>query len=51
MHLPAAIGDYTDFYCSRAHALNVGRLFRPDAPLHPNWSAVRCASPVPHAVS
>ena len=24
MHLPANIGDYTDFYSSRAHATNVG---------------------------
>lgn len=36
--LPANIGDYTDFYSSREHATNVGKLFRPDqAPLLPNW--------------
>jgi len=36
--LPAKIGDYTDFYSSREHATNVGKLFRPDqAPLLPNW--------------
>ncbi len=38
MQLPAAIGDYTDFYASRHHATNVGRMFRPDGePLMPNW--------------
>jgi fumarylacetoacetase len=35
--VPAAIGDYTDFYASRFHATNVGRLFRPDQPLLPNY--------------
>ncbi len=35
--LPAAIGDYTDFYASIHHATNVGRLFRPDHPLLPNY--------------
>jgi fumarylacetoacetase len=38
--LPAAIGDYTDFYAGIHHALNVGRLFRPDAPLLPNYKHV-----------
>lgn len=28
MHLPARIGDYTDFYSSREHATNVGVMFR-----------------------
>jgi fumarylacetoacetase len=38
MHLPAAIGDYTDFYSSREHATNVGRMFRRrEDPLLPNW--------------
>ncbi len=37
MHLPVAIGDYTDFYSSLEHATNVGQLFRPDNPLLPNW--------------
>jgi fumarylacetoacetase len=38
MHLPAAIGDYTDFYCSREHATNVGAMFRgKDNALQPNW--------------
>ncbi len=40
MHLPARIGDYTDFYAGIHHALNVGRLFRPDNPLLPNYKAV-----------
>ncbi len=37
MLLPAHIGDYTDFYASIDHATNVGRLFRPDQPLLPNY--------------
>eukprot|EP00118_Oscarella_pearsei_P025052 m.307386 g.307386 ORF g.307386 m.307386 type:complete len:422 (+) comp42223_c0_seq1:44-1309(+) len=38
MHLPAAIGDYTDFYSSREHATNVGTMFRgPENALMPNW--------------
>jgi fumarylacetoacetase len=38
MHLPAEIGDYTDFYSSREHASNVGTMFRgPDKALPPNW--------------
>jgi fumarylacetoacetase len=37
MQLPARIGDYTDFYASVHHATNVGRLFRPDEPLLPNY--------------
>ena len=37
MHLPARIGDYTDFYSSRQHATNVGAMFRdPDNALLPN---------------
>ncbi len=35
--VPARIGDYTDFYTSIHHATNVGRLFRPDNPLMPNF--------------
>ncbi|MGQ9426535.1 fumarylacetoacetase [Gilvimarinus sp. F26214L] len=35
--LPARIGDYTDFYTSIHHATNVGRQFRPDNPLLPNY--------------
>ncbi len=37
MLLPVRIGDYTDFYASIDHATNVGRLFRPDSPLLPNY--------------
>ncbi|MEM1271284.1 MAG: fumarylacetoacetate hydrolase family protein, partial [Bacteroidota bacterium] len=38
MLLPAAIGDYTDFYSSRDHATNVGSMFRdPENALLPNW--------------
>ncbi|EUB99246.1 fumarylacetoacetase [Rhizobium sp. CF080] len=40
MHLPAQIGDYTDFYVGIHHATNVGRLFRPDNPLLPNYKYV-----------
>ncbi len=35
--LPARIGDYTDFYTSIHHATNVGRQFRPESPLLPNF--------------
>jgi fumarylacetoacetase len=38
--LPAKIGDYTDFYASVHHATNVGKLFRPDQPLLPNYKWV-----------
>lgn len=37
MLLPAVVGDYTDFYASIFHATNVGKLFRPDNPLLPNY--------------
>lgn len=40
LHLPAAIGDYTDFYIGIHHATNVGSLFRPDNPLLPNYKHV-----------
>ena len=40
MSLPADVGDYTDFYASVHHATNVGRLFRPDQPLLPNYKHV-----------
>ena len=38
--VPCAIGDYTDFYVGIHHALAVGRLFRPDNPLLPNYKWV-----------
>ena len=37
LFVPVAIGDYTDFYTSSFHATNIGRLFRPDNPLLPNF--------------
>src|SRR5438105_5059009 len=37
MGLPCRIGDYTDFYTSIHHATTVGKLFRPDNPLLPNY--------------
>lgn len=38
LHLPAEIGDYTDFYASKEHATNVGALFRGrENALLPNW--------------
>ena len=40
LRLPAEIGDYTDFYVGIHHATNVGSLFRPDAPLLPNYKYV-----------
>jgi len=40
MHLPCLIGDYTDFYVGIHHATNVGKQFRPDNPLLPNYKYV-----------
>ena len=40
MLLPAAVGDYTDFYASIFHATNVGKLFRPENPLLPNYKYI-----------
>jgi hypothetical protein len=38
--MPLAVGDYTDFYCSREHAENVGAMFRgKDNALPANWCA------------
>jgi len=48
--LPCEIGDYTDFYAGVYHATEVGRQFRPDNPLLPNYQWVpigyhgRCSS-------
>jgi fumarylacetoacetase len=37
--LPFTVADYVDFYSSRYHAENVGKIFRPDSPgLPPNWT-------------
>lgn len=38
--VPARIGDYTDFYTSIHHATNIGKQFRPDNPLLPNFKWV-----------
>ncbi len=39
LHLPIEVADYVDFYSSRHHAENIGRMFRPDSPpLTPNWT-------------
>lgn len=43
LRLPADIGDYTDFYAGIHHALAVGKLLRPDAPLLPNYKHVPIA--------
>ena len=40
MQLPAEIGNYTDFYASIHHAARMGRRFRPDTPLLPNYKYV-----------
>ncbi|MGY6271257.1 fumarylacetoacetase [Achromobacter denitrificans] len=43
LHLPADVGDYTDFYAGIHHARQVGKLFRPDNPLMPNYKHVPIA--------
>src|SRR5450755_1701611 len=43
LYLPAQVGDYTDFYAGIRHAEAVGKLFRPDAPLLPNYKYVPIA--------
>jgi len=40
LHLPARVGDYTDFYVGIHHAQNIGSFFRPDNPLLPNYKHV-----------
>jgi len=38
LHLPIEVADYVDFYASENHAVNIGKIFRPDGdPLTPNW--------------
>ena len=57
MLLPAVVGDYTDFYASIFHAANVGKLFRPDNPLLPNYKHIpigyhgRASSLIPSGTS
>ena len=43
LHLPARIGDYTDFFAGISHAMNGGKLNRPDNPLMPNYKYVPVA--------
>jgi len=43
MGLPCRIGGYTDFYSGIHHATNVGKLFRPDNPLLPNYKWIPIA--------
>jgi fumarylacetoacetase len=43
LQLPCEIGDYTDFFASLHHAINVGSLFRPGNPLQPNYKWVPIA--------
>ena len=38
--LPCEVGDYTDFYVGIHHAMEVGRQFRPENPLLPNYAWV-----------
>jgi fumarylacetoacetase len=38
--VPCRVGDYTDFYTGIHHATTVGKLFRPDSPLMPNYKWV-----------
>jgi fumarylacetoacetase len=40
LSVPCRIGDYTDFYTGIHHATTVGKLFRPDNPLLPNYKWV-----------
>lgn len=43
MLMPVTVGDFTDFYASIDHATNVGKMFRPDNPLLPNYKHVPIA--------
>ncbi|SFM34041.1 fumarylacetoacetase [Variovorax sp. OV329] len=38
--VPCKVGDYTDFYTGIHHATTIGKLFRPDQPLMPNYKWV-----------
>ncbi len=40
LHVPCLVGDYSDFYVGIHHANNVGKQFRPDQPLLPNYKYV-----------
>lgn len=41
--VPAEVGDYSDFFAGIHHAINAGRMFRPDNPLLPNYKHVPIA--------
>lgn len=43
MHLPAAVGAFTDFFAGIHHARNGGRRRDPDNPLNPNYKYVPVA--------
>ena len=43
MHLPAHVGDYTDFFAGIHHARKGGQISRPDNPLMPNYKYVPVA--------
>lgn len=43
LEVPFVIGNYTDFLASYNHALNVGRLYRPDNPVLPNFKSMPIA--------
>jgi fumarylacetoacetase len=43
LHVPATVGDYTDFFAGINHATNAGKQFRPDNPLLPNYKYVPVA--------
>ncbi len=43
LHVPATIGDYTDFFAGIHHAMNGGKLLRPDNPLMANYKYVPVA--------
>jgi fumarylacetoacetase len=43
LHLPAQVGDYTDFFAGIHHARKGGQISRPDNPLMPNYKYVPVA--------
>ena len=43
LHMPAEVGDYSDFFAGIHHAMTAGRMFRPDNPLLPNYKHVPIA--------
>lgn len=49
MHLPAQIGDYTDFYCCQEHAKNAAAIKTGVRVLSPNWYAAVSYGALMHA--